>query len=69
VGNVGITQKSSVRLMGCIPREKKEPNHQKQILSRDRIFLEGRTIWGRGEELRGINEGRGVERHWDEAKR
>jgi hypothetical protein len=32
-------------------------------------LLGGCTIWGRGEEWRGINEGRGVERHWDEAKR
>jgi hypothetical protein len=31
-------------------------------------LLGGRTIWGRGKNG-GIKEGRGVERHWDEAKR
>jgi hypothetical protein len=75
VGNVDITQKGSVRLMGCVPREKKEPNHQKTNFPRRSTrgggitLLGGRTIWGRGEEWRGINEGRGVERHCDEAKR
>jgi hypothetical protein len=68
VGNVGITQKSSVRLMECVPREKRSPK---------RIFLGNPQEGGRNSpwrahhlgERRGINEGRGVERHWDEAKR
>jgi hypothetical protein len=73
VGNVGITQKSSVRLMGCVPREKKEPNHQKNDFSYE-IHKKGgggNSPWRAHHlgEMRGINEGRGVESHWDEAKR
>jgi hypothetical protein len=71
VGNVGITQKSSVRLMGCVPREKKEPNHQKTNFPRRSTRGGGNSPWRAHHlgERRGINEGRGVERHWDEAKR
>jgi hypothetical protein len=74
VGNVGITQKSSVRLMGCVPREKKSPTIKKRIFLGDPQEGGGNSPWrahhlGERKEWRGINEGRGVERHWDEAKR
>jgi hypothetical protein len=53
--------------MGCVPREKKEPNHQKTNFPRRSTrggggvtLLGGRTIWGRGEELMREGEWRGI---------
>ena len=51
--------------MVCVPREKKDRNHQKQIFLRDPqeeaiTLLGGRTIWGRGEELMREGEWRGI---------